>query len=73
MEENRLVLVGPDVYTVGPCYDPHWPRCHFASCGPGENHVTFIVHLPTGRIQAIHTRGTERTLWGLWLIAFSTI
>ena len=71
MGEKRQVLVDGERVTIGECEDPKWQNCYFACFGSSNHHVTYIVHAHTGQIQAIFTRGNERRLMGLWLIALS--
>lgn len=63
---NQEYIDGERV-TIGTCNDPRWQGCYFVSCGSAQHHTTIILHSHTGQIQAIYTRGTERTRWGFWV------
>lgn len=71
MGEHRQAFVDGECVTIGECDDSRWQGCYFACCGSAKHHTTFILHSRTGRIQAIFTRGSERAVWGLWVLAVS--
>jgi hypothetical protein len=58
-------------YAVGWCADPQYQGLMWVSIGGSYDHTTFIVNPHDADIHAIHTRGSDRNLWGMIAIAIT--
>ena len=72
MQHNHQDVLDGETLTVGPCRDPRWRGCFFASLGTVGDHTTWIVQASTGQIQAVSARGSDRGAWSLLAIALSS-
>lgn len=72
MANAQQVQIDGETVTYGDCEDNRYPGKKFVSIGSRYDHTTFIVDSNYANINAIRSRGADKTAWRMIAVAVTS-